>query len=537
MCEKYSTESVSLRRQQDAKQTSKSGGKMESVVSSNQNMRTLIHPLQFKKNEASTLSHKKPEGKIVQMRGDKEGHLETFKAMESASVINQVQNDNMQTDAEGKMQFQNKPLIVFETFGGDSVQLQSIYEQTLSYDGNTICILGINEQDTKGDENAVMAKARTLQTSLVAAERGYQAFAARNHLDWVHKWYISPFLWTKPRDVRSSYEVPYFEVRKKLMVIASSLTRDVDNVVYRWIDRDVTGDTSVIPQNQAGSEQLRKLAGQGEDPALVTGVYSWVYSPERLRGLGAQKDIISDMAVYLNEAESELRAYFFSLCDKYNIQPERCYLPEPVLFYNKAAHEAAIGKLSTAIQTIAEYGQDGESKAAVFGTGKEPIGRVIFSNDLTVEKPVKLDHGISYLHYMEEAAVNYQKAHDDYYRELSTGQSFFTLKSSQLFFTALNKTRQSAFNNSFWCFKYGAVFDKWHSDIAGMIRELPANRGYNLRTFAWAMDPKNPRPDVLQLLAQIDFCYKRREVAENLHKVLIRNIFPSQSRFESSVEL
>lgn len=549
-----------------------------------------IHPVQLRRQP---LIRQNASKRIVQMAG----HIHVFEAQSSEKGIDPVNND-----AAGKEGFLNKPLIVFETFGGDEKQLLNIYKQTLQYDGNTICILGINEQNIYEETNPLDKKKKKLIGKLKDAENGIeeeetqeeviQPLAVqslsnnakkkaaklearslkkekkteRRKLDikpvieiepkvreekWVHRWHVIPFIWSKPKGVKSSYEVPYLEVREMLMEAGEILSKDVKNVVFRWIDRDVTNDNSVRPENVVVERDLRELA-KGKDPVFMTGIYNWKYSNERLKSFGADSGIIVDMVKKLNDTEKVLRMCFYEIRDYYGIDPAACYLPEPVLFFNRFSHKIAMANLHEKIESIGEIGQDGESKAAVFKKYKGdpqdfkvegvPAGAIRFTEAAQVDKPVKLVKEGSYLHQMEDYMMSVNKMKPAKHQKKSDAEQA-ELEQRAAFIVALSNSRQSAFNNSFWSFINESPFDKWNGDMEGEMGILGHELNYDnpkgtdefINKFCdLAHNPIGNRADITKLLemtgskrneikrilAQIELNLRRCELADKLYLAL-----------------
>ena len=348
--------------------------------------------------------------------------------------------------------------------------------------------MGINAENANAESyNNVRVLARQLVENLNVTQNG----------NMQHKFKVVPFVWSTPKGAADQYyKVPYFEVRKLLMKVAADMTGEVNNVVYRWIDRDVTNDTSVSNSPQTDSI-LRDLANSSMDGSdkVITGIYNWGYVA---RGNYNDKwnQFFNDMTSELNSVETQLRSYFFTLyklCGSGSF-----YMPEPVLFTGKNAHNKAITSLTRRIGEVDEKKQDGESKAAI---SEEQIKktRVVFSKHISVSKPVKLMD-------VRETIGGREVVKKQSY--LHTLEKYFLdkLNNEKDFHIALTNTRQTAFNNSFWNFISVSPYDKWYD--LGKI-ETKAKE-----------DSKKPENNVQIINAQLKLSRRRSELGHYLFKKL-----------------
>ncbi len=318
----------------------------------------------------------------------------------------------------------NRPILVFETFGDNAEQLAEIYKQSCQYQGRTVCVLGINCRETEDN----------LQDRVTALQR-----LLKGNIHAHHSVYIIPFKWS-PTELSGGYDMPYMEIRGMLMKEAETIVSEiVGNVLFRWIDRDVTGDTSVALDPYSWS----LLYGENFDKekVVLTGVYRWLSKSDN-------SDFYLDFIEEINDTEREIRKHFFALVEKYKIRymltndppfKPTFYLPEPILYITRTAHQAAITQCSNITGNMP---QSQESLRAFLQAGDVP--KVEFYEELSVRKPIK-NEGTenSYLSGLEAMWRSREKySLEDFYAELK-------------------KIRQSAFDNKFWNFTNDGDSGMW----------------------------------------------------------------------------
>ena len=331
--------------------------------------------------------------------------------------------------------------MVFETFGNEAKPLRDVFLQSLRYKGKTICVLGINVRVEKiGAEltdDAVIEK--------VGAKKEELSRLLNPLVSDRHQAIIVPFLWGKTENMTGGYELPYFEVRGKLMGIAQQVTSEEYNVLYRWIDRDAQGDTS----SGLGNEFLSKVS-EDPEPRMITGSYGWRVDDVQPPGM-------NDFLTALNAAEKDLRRFFFKLLNELSASDKnsaRFYLPEPTLIMNRSAHGKAMASLKIP-KASADQGQSRESDKA-----REKIGvdQIQFAPELTVSKP---DKKIDEKFYLLEIR--------SYLADQNRDQSKLVL--------TLKKTRQSAFDNGQWNFVPSSVWEgNWEAEKKELNKETTTGK-------------------------------------------------------------
>ena len=171
------------------------------------------------------------------------------------------------------------------------------------------------------------------------------------------------------------------------------------------------------------------------------------------------------------------------------------YMPEPVLFMGKSAHNKAIGSLKNKVAKAGDNKQDGESLAAI---PEEQIKktRIAFSNEISVSKPVK--------EMVVEKFIGRQKVVEKL-SYLHTLEKYFIDKKSDVreFYIALTNTRQTAFDNSFWNFISTSPYDKWY-DLGTIEKQAEEELS------------EVSENDKNIIIAQLELSRKRNELANEL---------------------
>lgn len=350
------------------------------------------------------------------------------------------------------------PVMVYETFGNKAEQLVNVYRQSCLYPGRTICVLGYNKRYRRSQYDAGTAPSTTDITNIA-------------HVVPNHELYVIPFKWkavgrggiqaAEDRAFRAppagktgeeaaqaaacaiipgGYDCPYLEIRKKMMEEADAIVEEahLENVLYRWIDRDASDDTTGNIIQGQGFRLLNEMAKMGI-PKFLSGIYNW------------NGESVAHPNVYttLNTCERMLRYTWHTLNKRYSLNSKYFYLPEPTLIMNRAAHFAAKNNLDRMISASGDVRQDRESEAA-FGNGKS--GEVIFAGLLSVTKPVK-------------------QGYSSDFETLTANPETPTLAA---LLATLKNLRQSAFDNGQWAFIQDADYKDWDKDKVGQLARIQA---------------------------------------------------------------
>lgn len=202
------------------------------------------------------------------------------------------------------------PTIVFEAMGVTAEDCEEVYKQTKLYEGNTICVFGLNTE-TKD--------ASTFKNKKEALEEYQKKVDNDNDKDTVqHLLYTFSFQWTPPSNKKDGYyRMPFVEARilvmQKAAEIVAGLQKPDGNpdhkqykFLYRWIDADARDDDTT----SLGSDQLIDLADE-RGAAVMTGRYDWrsMVTEDNKIQIQTYKDFIKEF----NKVEKELREYYYEL--------------------------------------------------------------------------------------------------------------------------------------------------------------------------------------------------------------------------------
>ncbi len=251
-----------------------------------------------------------------------------------------------------------KPTIVFETMSSTGDNAQSIFNQTLNYSGNTICVVGLNQEVS--DLNANSRK--EMNEKLFEINDNMVPVNYENRS--LHYLKCFKFIWKRPSKVppNAQYKMPFVEARLEVMKQAKNLTQEItvpfgDNsgdhshsFIYRWIDGDARGDNS----NDLPIDTLQRL--ENGSLMILSGSYRWESSVD-----GAKHPAYAGFIEEINRCEMlARRAYFYcrdSIEGRRNIKPSLpaflpggningYYLPETTLMFNETAHDIVIENVS-----------------------------------------------------------------------------------------------------------------------------------------------------------------------------------------------
>ena len=303
------------------------------------------------------------------------------------------------------------PIIAFEVLvgigenrGGEIVgnrtgEIENLYTNVIGkYLGPAHIYVGVNQKSytrpicSKGKttpqpsaEDAKKLEDVTISTDLKNAVDEI----ARIQIKPNHQMHIIPFVWiptyNAEENQKGGYTLPYMEARHLLM----SKAHECGASVFRWIDSDVEDDTSIAEVNEKGDGAFDNNLYEGAPPVVFSGFYNW-------RGGNA-----SDNVDKINMHEAFLRKFFwyrqgcYDGCNpkEYKYDEKYGYIPEPIAYMNKAAHQEAMDKLQKKFEALGYKGvgscQQNESRTAFDKLS------MIFKPTFSVSKPVKEDYHVS----------------------------------------------------------------------------------------------------------------------------------------------
>lgn len=381
----------------------------------------------------------------------------------------------------------NKPTMVFETMGTQMTDCNAIFEESCKYEGNTICVFGLNMEveDLNASSEWLTAEIDGWERPTISPQ-------------YSHLLYVFKFVWKKPEGLRDAnyYVMPYAEARLQVMQKAKKIVGEKPNetVLYRWIDADARNDTlNQIPVDILQSLAYKEVPNENkpEYERFLTGRYDWRHN---------EKETESNMKEYhsfivkLNDAEKQLRDRYHELArwrlkqmtdenqvdqrafndgnGSYSKSLDGLYLPETVLVMNQAAHDKLVWN------SYSEEGvQDKESTRLVSkvpGECESRMNRIMYSSDFRAEKPLKAE--------FKQGTYLGRELHNFFVER--------TTDDKTQFFVALNNVRQSAFGK--WYFYYDSDWKKWEG---------------------WQKKSDLTDPDKMQ---QNEFNDKKNETAEGL---------------------
>lgn len=282
------------------------------------------------------------------------------------------------------------PTIVFEAMGVNTDACSAVYKQTKLYEGNTICVFGLNAKAS--DEDAANSAFTTEQTALENYQQNYDDGDGT----YRHLLYTFSFKWTQIQGNNRGYPTPFVEARVLVMQEAAKIVDQLQKpdsdsgipdqyrFLYRWIDADAKNDTT----GSLDPSQLRKLARKNE-AAVMTGRYDW-----QSMDTGAAKQNYKAFITEFNRAEKELREYYHYLSRS---------------FPNEESNIALKKNLINSILTL--------QHRASFGDGERQeiarISRIVY--DITETTTSAANGSDDYLpgyYYPESALMMNQTAHD-----------------------------------------------------------------------------------------------------------------------------
>lgn len=224
--------------------------------------------------------------------------------------------DNVQPSAS------RKPIMVFESMGTNMNDCKEIYAQTCRYEGNTICVFGLNIKGNLGDAKKQYDKdfnPSAIAGEIISEQDEREAAGRAEHL-----MYVFAFAWEPLKaDENSGYEMPFVEARLLVMdkasdIINKELKWNNHKILYRWIDADARNDTS----NDVSSKVLNSLA-RSEKAKILTGRYDWRHENSEIsvdnNNMEIEPAACEDNKLYdlflvkINQAEKELRDFFHYL--------------------------------------------------------------------------------------------------------------------------------------------------------------------------------------------------------------------------------
>lgn len=386
---------------------------------------------------------------------------------------------NVPTTGQPKLPKDNNcPTIIFESMGNTIKDCDDIFQETLKYRGNTICVFGLNLKDDVNRKKNIDSlkskfgdwKKRVNSSTVPNNNKGGQAWRnARRTQNMTndtpcHLLYIFPFVWKalSPKQ-NGGYEMPYVEARLTVMGYAAEIVKKLENnqnpfqnkFLYRWIDADARNDTT----NTISFSLLNSLANDTEAKVL-SGRYNWGHEIDV-----GQKNTYHKFIVQLNIAEKKLRDYYHLLAKrspdkntdipnvfyespdtKNNFLPGY-YLPETTLIMNQTAHETLLER-NFDFSNIRR--QDKESMwliSQLISSGNMTTSGIIYETKLSVQKPLKKELGDGT--YLGKEMLTFLKS------KILNRQSSM----EETFIIALKNLRQSAFKN--WYFLRDSYWDQW----------------------------------------------------------------------------
>lgn len=378
-----------------------------------------------------------------------------------------------------------KPTMVFESMSINKKDLKAIFEESKKYNGNTICVVGLN---CKADKDL----------GELSVERDFTDANRNGHR---HLFYYFTFRWTATSEDSSKnrgYPMPFVEARLEIMKKAKQVTDQITRqdkaahkFLYRWIDGDARDDTS----NDMNTRFLISIA-KSEKEMIVTGKYDWRTENEsgvnetsrnsqdvkKWSDFNNYKNFIAD----LNIIEKQLRKAYYLVGDKKTIVKlsrtdtseneylPGFYLPETSFIMNESAHNKATDNYE-------QFGSEPQDKESMKVAKMISPEYIVFHSGLSVSKPLKGENtGSSYL--SEELKkwilkeTTRAKPRDK--KELITG---------------LKNLRQSAFDNRHWFYINNSTWQEWETSGT----------------------PDEKKKDEVN---QENFNDKRRELAEKLYE-------------------
>ena len=446
------------------------------------------------------------------------GHIESVAIGESqVAKYGKAQIDSSKKGGDSASLYKDDlPHIAFETMANDSRvgELSTLYKRVIKkYKGAASIYMGINactkyykqEQDTiwildKESKNVDLSKVKlnvdredyhsvipilfkwnlvglgkkmtkkfTNEIGANSLKKGEKPEVLKNSEESGCKESISEYTGV------AGYVFPFFEARSMIMDKAASSNADF----YRWIDSDVSDDSSIEAINDQGYkvfdkewrehfkrhldgkqmqsrddyEKEKKEFLRKADPVLISGFYKWKrndVSNDKINAKTASscggaalplaqfKENYNRLVDLVNQTEIDFRKSYFK---KKNIREEDYgpdvkldfYFPESTLYMNKKAHDLA--------KTLSDYAsgdesQEREAEAVVNIIGCVNKRGLLVSNDVVVEKPLKNELSTNPDRYSKPLEI---------IAGLSEKIMYDPIVDEKEFFACLSKLRQCSF--------------------------------------------------------------------------------------------
>lgn len=288
------------------------------------------------------------------------------------------------------------PCIAFEVVAGldRANKLPELYEKEIKrYQGKAFVYMGVNapvpEKSKKAERDGIRAKVeRCAQEDVYGKLIGC--------LKSNHSLTVISFTYTPTNSPAGKYDFPFMEAREMLVCYA----HNSGATVFRWMDSDIQNDTSIDEINCSGyaafdstglyenlPSRIKIMESKNsnpiscDEPIVYSGLYRWHDPEARLNGKGIPLDQI-------NHLESAFRQRYWFCKGALNAQQkftgENCgYIPEPIVYMNRAAHSAVGGKLKYCYTQLGDACQQNEGLCAFKNLP------MVFLPTFSVCKPVK----------------------------------------------------------------------------------------------------------------------------------------------------
>ena len=362
--------------------------------------------------------------------------------------------------------------IAFETFGDKAEQLKDLYNNVIKkFKGKATVVIGINVEASLNKHvsgaNGFYATPEAYRDKVGSKKDGENLYEINRIPDRLlaqvhslkqidpnnnHKIIICPFIYDGRYRQGGDYNMPYCEIRGKLMEMAVSEAQPAGSAkLYRWIDRDCRDDGTIEFFNNKVNSEIESF---GDD--VYSAAYDWRIEEngDFLRLEDKSKNCIRLMVDLINKYEHKARSLFFKIREKQNLTRRmNCdvcgyYLPETALYMSSGVHERAIAKL----KKIGEN-QSGESRHATFGTNSV----LHFISKYRCSKPVKnIVQSKSYLYVIEEILP--PKVEE--------------CPSEEDFFGRMKKLRQTVFDETSWKFSDKDAEQEWITATKKMLKDM-----------------------------------------------------------------
>lgn len=299
------------------------------------------------------------------------------------------------------------PTMFFESMGRTMRECESIYNETTKYNGNTVCVFGLNTSIADFNRPKVQAGFNHLDEEMKKSNI-WGKNTSSSPTSPVHYVSVFPFVWRKPNKIEKDayYKMPFIEARLAIMRNAQKIA-DIHegecNVppLFRWIDGDATNDTS----NNISDEEWQQWAVD-KNKKVITGGYDWRHESDDTT---TNKPHYHRFINLLNEEETRLRSLFHEKTKDEWAYPHLSendylpgfYLPETALVMNTEAHQAILHRLNGYASASSQQKESMHIVDTITkqNEGETPYNTIIYSSKLKAEKPLKFefDEGNSYL--------------------------------------------------------------------------------------------------------------------------------------------